>query len=84
MYADDTVLYAGNLDTKQLRKGVQQDLCSVQNWCNRNKLTLNIKKTKYMTFMSDKKRKNHKGFKMYIKGNLLEEVQNPINLYDNF
>ena len=39
-----------------------------------NKLTLNVKKTKIMTYMSDHKRKQCKEFKFYMKGTIVEEV----------
>ena len=49
LYADDTVIYiSGNseLDTPKLCA----DLSMFKKWCDQNKLTLNIKKTKYVTF----------------------------------
>ena len=49
LYADDTVLYmSGEIDciTNQLC----DDLKSFKTWCDKNKLTLNVKKTKYITF----------------------------------
>ena len=74
MYADDTVVYCAHPNNKVVRKMLQSDLCKVQKWCNDNRLTLNIKKTKLMSFMSDHKRKRCKEFKLYMRGNVLEEV----------
>ena len=49
LFADDTVLYmTGN--TKQCTTMLQQDLKSFKVWCDRNQLTMNIKKMKYVTF----------------------------------
>ena len=75
MYADDTVLYCSHVSKKLVRKGMQSDLDRVQNWCNRNRLTLNVKKTKIMTFMSDHKRKQYinNKYRLYMKGAQVEE-----------
>ena len=49
LYADDTVLYlSGDIDVTTER--VCTDLKSFKKWCDKNKLTLNIKYTKYVTF----------------------------------
>ena len=49
LYADDTVIYiTGELNvTTNL---LQLDLNCFKNWCDKNQLTMNIKKTKYVTF----------------------------------
>ena len=49
LYADDTVIYktgAVNQSTCHL----EYDLQNFKKWCDRNQLTMNIKKTKYITF----------------------------------
>ena len=46
---------------------------SVNSQCN-NKLTLNVKKTKLMTFMNDYATKKCTGFKLYMRGSILDEV----------
>ena len=74
MYADDTVLYFSDPNSKVLRKCFQRDLDRVQHWCSQNKLTLNVKKTKIMTFMSDHRRKRYEKFKFYLRGVVVEEV----------
>ena len=74
MYADDTVVYCGDISEKVARKQMQSDLDRVQQWCNRNRLTLNVVKTKIMTFMSDHKRKSYKQFRLYMRGMLVNEV----------
>ena len=74
MYADDTVLYCGNEQVRNVRKLLQADLCKVQDWCTRNRLTLNAKKTKFMTFMSDHKRKTCMKLRFHMQGTSPEEV----------
>ena len=76
MYADDTVIHCGHVNNKTVRKMLQRDLCNVQKWCSTNRLTLNAGKTKFMTFVSDHKRKQNMGFKFYLSGSLVEEVEN--------
>ena len=74
MYADDTVLYCSNSSSKVVRKKMQSDLNNVERWFQENRLSLNVSKTKIMTFMSDHKRKSRFEFKFFMKGNLIEEV----------
>ena len=51
-YADDTVLYlSGNIvNIDDVTNRLCMDLKSFKTWCDMNKLTLNVKKTKYITF----------------------------------
>ena len=46
----------------------------VQEWCSVNRLSLNVKKTKFLTFVSDHKRKHTSKFRFLMNGNTLEEV----------
>ena len=48
MYADDTIMYASHSDPLLCLKGSQRLMDQLQNWCNINKLTINIGKTKHM------------------------------------
>ena len=76
MYADDTVIYCSGGNNKVVRKNLQCDLNNVEKWCKVNKLSLNVSKTKVMTFMSDHKRKTCPKFKFYMKGKTVDEVDN--------
>ena len=49
-YADDTVLCACYKEELVAHGYVQHDLQRVVNWCNLNRITMNIKKTKSMVF----------------------------------
>ena len=49
LYADDTVLYMTG-DTDPCTVLLQQDFQGFKMWCDRNQLTMYIKKTKYVTF----------------------------------
>ena len=74
MYADNTVLVCGNTSKYLVRKNIQEDINVVQEWCKLNKLTLNIKKTKCIIYMSEHKGKSNNPYKIHIKGQLLDEV----------
>ena len=48
MYADDTSLTLPAYDPTTLEEKLNKDLDEVQKWLKSNKLTLNVKKTKYI------------------------------------
>ena len=48
----------------------------MEKWCKVNKLSLNVSKTKIMSFMSDHKRKTCDKFNFYMKVRVVEEVDN--------
>ena len=49
LYADDTVLYkTGVLENSTIK--MQSDLSDFKSWTDRNQLTMNVKKTKYVIF----------------------------------
>ena len=59
LFADDTnLLYADN-DLKTLETVVSNELKSVCNWLNANKLTINAKKSNFVVFRPAQKRINH-------------------------
>ena len=49
-YADDTVIYISHSDYLSAVHLIQSDLDSVHIWCDRNKLTINCKKTKFCLY----------------------------------
>ena len=48
MYADDTVVYTSSKNIGEGFSHLERNLCSIIKWCNNNKLTLNVGKTKHM------------------------------------
>ena len=48
MYADDTVVYTSSKTINDGYVHLERNLCSIIKWCNNNRLTLNIGKTKHM------------------------------------
>ena len=52
MFADDTNLFSTGKDLKTLFKTMNEQLTEITNWFSANKLSLNIKKTKYILFCS--------------------------------
>jgi len=67
MYADDTTLSLASQDSSALQCQMNQDLNTIQTWLNANKLTLNVKKSKFMLIGSSFKLSQvHQDFKVEI------------------
>ena len=50
LYADDTVIYLSD-EINSATNNITTDLARFKIWCNQKKLTMNIKKTKYVVFV---------------------------------
>ena len=48
LYADDTVLYISHQDPSKAASLLEEGLRRLSNWCVKNKMTINVKKTKHM------------------------------------
>ena len=49
-YADDTVLYLSGKTLDEVMASIQEDLLLSNRWCNKNRSTINCKKTKYCIY----------------------------------
>ena len=58
MFADDTNLFFPYSDVNILFEKNNKELKNVSNWFNANKLSLNVKKTKYSFFHKSSKKDN--------------------------
>ena len=56
IFADDTNLFASAKDIKSLELQINLELKKVKEWCDINKLSINLKKTNYMIVKSPKKK----------------------------
>ena len=65
MYADDTVIYTTGSMLECMER-LTKDLTTFKKWCNRNKLTLNVKKTKYTIFGLRSQTKHLREHALYI------------------
>ena len=54
MYADDTSLFVGGVDVNELINTGNSELKQICQWLNANKLSLNVKKSKYILFSKSK------------------------------
>jgi hypothetical protein len=64
LYADDLILIAKST------LGLQEHLCSLEHFCRRVGMQVNISKTKVVVFSNKRKHNQHK---FYFEGNILEE-----------
>ena len=76
MYADDTVIYISHSNLNIAITLIQSDLNALYEWCNRNKLTINCKKTKFCLFgmRSNIKRSKMLDIQLSLNANILERV----------
>jgi hypothetical protein len=65
LYTDDLILIAKST------LGLQEHLCSLEQFCRRVGMQVNISKTKVVVFSNKRKHNQHK---FYFEGNILEEV----------
>ena len=63
MYANDTTLYC-NLDDSTSDILLDNELTKITDWLSSNKLSLNVKKTKFMVFHSPQRRVNYPTLKL--------------------
>ena len=56
LFADDTNKFCSGKDMHEFETTVNSELAQVQEWLTLNQLTLNIKKTNFIIFKSNKKR----------------------------
>jgi len=54
MYADTSVLTCSQKNSNELQQFANHELLEIRNWFKINKLSINIIKTKFMTFSPEK------------------------------
>ena len=75
MYADDTTLTSFAEDPCVLEHNMNCDMKSVESWLIANKLTLNVKKTRYMLLGNQLKVSQiHDNFTVWVSNTPLERV----------
>ena len=57
MYADDTTLSVSGCDIKDIERKLTADMAEITKWINKNKLALNVTKTKCMLLTSSQRRR---------------------------
>ena len=68
IFADDTNIFISSSNSIELETLVNQEILKVKEWCDINKLTINLKKTNYMIIKSSKK-EMHNTFDIKILNN---------------
>ena len=56
LFANDTNVFASSKNLKELESTMNQELQKVKNWCDTNKLSINLKKTNFMLINSVQKK----------------------------
>ena len=56
LFADDTNIFVSSRNHKELESTMNQELKKVKNWCDINKLSINLKKTNFMIIKSSHKK----------------------------
>ena len=74
LYADDTVIYSTNKDEAVAYGNVERDLKILMKWCDKNRLTINIKKTKLVLFGTREILHNSRHIDMYMGTGKLQYV----------
>ena len=74
LYADDTVIFASDRDPENAVRKLEPNLNKFAQWCSSNKLSLNVKKTKLMTFGTRNKVKKAKEVKVSVNDKALQLV----------
>lgn len=73
-YADDTILYVSGTDKTVVQSKLRNIFDQFLSWCISNKLTLNAKKTKTMTFFPPKQSAHMRLIQLNANGYPLENV----------
>ena len=75
LYADDTALYSSSTSYIELMLNLRLELSIVSEWLKANKLTLNVKKTKFVIFGSRHKLARNQDTPLYINREQIERVK---------
>ena len=74
LYADDTVIYLSGKNTMKVKETLQKNINKFVEWCEINKLTINIRKTKVMVFGTRHFINKSKNIELSIGKELLQSV----------
>ena len=75
LFADDTSLFHAHTDFDTLIEELNEELQKITTWFHTNKLSLNIKKSNFIIFLSKGKKKyNTDNVKININGNEIKQV----------
>ena len=75
LYADDTVIHTSGVTAKAAAESLQSDLDSFSRWCNSNKLSLNVSKTKLMIFGTRQRVKKAKNTQLFMNNQSLQRSE---------
>ena len=76
LFADDTTFQVSGFDTPHLFEAANHELQNASNWFRANKLTLNVKKTKFMLFSGHNKVNEGQNLNLQINGKNVDQIGN--------
>ena len=76
LFADDTTFQVSGFDTPHLFEVANHELQNASNWFRANKLTLNVKKTKFMLFSGHNKVNEAQNLNLQINGKNVDQIGN--------
>lgn len=76
LYADDIAITYQNTKITELYKNMQEDLITINNWLNNNRLLMNLKKTNYIIYKVKHKFRNINldDFNLKLDSNVIDRV----------
>ena len=74
LFADDTNAFCSHKSLTELKQIINTELVLLAEWFKTNRLSLNVKKTSYITFHSPNKTILDPGNKLFIEGIAIEQV----------
>lgn len=75
IFADDTTIFMSHKNIDTLQNLLNCELLNIDCWFKCNKLSLNIKKTNFIVFRSNRSRKNIKNIQNEINGRAIQRVE---------
>ena len=75
LYADDTVFFCDASTRQELQIALEHKFTKISNWYNDNRLTINVKKTKFMLAGCKRMLSLFEDFELQSNGTQIDRVQ---------
>jgi ribonucleases P/MRP protein subunit RPP40 len=77
LYADDCAITYGEMSIEELKKAMENDLLTIQQWLNSHSMAMNVSKTNYLFFHGRKRFESFTNLALNVKLNnqIIERVE---------